>query len=50
MPNFGKKWKNRYLTRPPRQPEAQRHGHHPSGIGGVQMKGVLQVQQNHAAI
>ena len=54
MPNFGEKWKNRYLTHPARQPEAQsqsgRPGYQPSGIGGVQVKGVLQVQQHHGMI
>ena len=54
MPNFAEKWKNRCLTRQPRQPEAQRHcrrpRHQPGGIGGMQVKRVLQMQQNHAAI
>ena len=54
MPNFGENWKNRCLTRPPRKPEAQRHyrrpDHQPSGVGGVQVKRGLQMQQNHAAI
>ena len=42
------------LTRSVRQPETQcqsgRAGNQPSGIGGVQVKRVLQMQQDHPAI
>ena len=48
------KMPNRRLLGPARQPIAHRQGrrpgHQPSGIGGMQMKGVLQVQQHHGAI